>query len=60
MKKVLFILFNLLTFTVMAQTKGRFELHNLADFTLHWAMQVTSLRARMHSSLWSSHCFGTM
>ena len=35
MKKVLFILFNLLTFTVMAQTKGRFELHNLADFTLH-------------------------
>ena len=35
MKKVLFILYNLLTFTVMAQTKGRFELHNLADFTLH-------------------------
>ena len=35
MKKALFILFNLLTFTVMAQTKGRFELHNLADFTLH-------------------------
>ena len=35
MKKVLFILFNLLTITVMAQTKGRFELHNLADFTLH-------------------------
>ena len=28
-------MFNLLTFTVMAQTKGRFELHNLADFTLH-------------------------
>ena len=35
MKKALFLLFNLLTFTVMAQTKGRFELHNLADFTLH-------------------------
>lgn len=35
MKKVLFILFNLLTITVMAQTKGRFEAHDLGNFKLH-------------------------
>lgn len=35
MKKVLFILFNLLTITVMAQTKGRFEVHGLGNFKLH-------------------------
>ena len=35
MKKVLFILFNLLTVTAMAQTKGRFEVHDLGNFTLH-------------------------
>ena len=35
MKKVLFILFNLLTVTVMAQTKGRFEVHDLGNFKLH-------------------------
>lgn len=35
MKKVLFILFNLLTITVMAQTKGRFEVHDLGNFKLH-------------------------
>ena len=31
----LFILFNLLTITTMAQTKGRFEVHDLGNFTLH-------------------------
>lgn len=35
MKKVLFILFNFLTLTIMAQTKGRFETHELGSFTLH-------------------------
>ena len=35
MKKALFILFNLLTVTVMAQTKGRFEVHDLSNFKLH-------------------------
>ena len=35
MKKALFILFNLLTITAMAQTKGRFEVHDLGNFTLH-------------------------
>lgn len=35
MKKILFILFNLLTITVMAQTKGRFEVHDLGNFKLH-------------------------
>ena len=31
----LVILFNLLTITTMAQTKGRFEVHDLGNFTLH-------------------------
>lgn len=35
MKKVLFILFNLLTIAAMAQTKGRFEAHDLGNFKLH-------------------------
>lgn len=35
MKKVLFILFNLLTITAMAQTTGRFEVHDLGNFRLH-------------------------
>ena len=35
MKKVLLILFNLLTITAMAQTKGRFEVHDLDNFKLH-------------------------
>ena len=35
MRKVLFILFNLLTLTAMAQTKGRFEVHDLGNFKLH-------------------------
>lgn len=35
MKKVLFILFNLLTITAMAQTKGRFEVNDLGNFKLH-------------------------
>ena len=35
MKKALFILFNLLTVTVMAQVKGRFEVHDLGSFKLH-------------------------
>ena len=35
MKKVLFILFNLLSITVMAQTKGRFEVYGLGSFKLH-------------------------
>ena len=35
MKKILFILFDLLTITVMAQTKGRFEVHDLSNFKLH-------------------------
>ena len=35
MRKALFILFNLLTITVMAQTKGRFETHDLGQFKLH-------------------------
>ena len=35
MRKVLFILFNLLTITAMAQTKGRFEVHDLGNFKLH-------------------------
>lgn len=35
MKKVLFILFNLLTITVTAQTKGRFEVHDIGNCKLH-------------------------
>ena len=35
MKKALFILFNLLTITAMAQTKGRFEVHDLGNCKLH-------------------------
>ena len=37
MKSVLFVLFNLLTITTMAQTqaKGRFEVHDLGNFKLH-------------------------
>ena len=37
MKNVLFILFNLLTITIMAQAqaKGRFEVHDLGNFKLH-------------------------
>ena len=35
MKKVLFILLNFLTVTVMAQTKGRFEVHDLGNYRLH-------------------------
>ena len=35
MKKALFILFNLLTITTMAQTKGRFETHDLGNCKLH-------------------------
>lgn len=35
MRKVLFILFNLLTITAMAQTKGNFEVHDLGNFKLH-------------------------
>ncbi len=37
MKKTLLILLNLLTITAMAQTqtKGRFEVHDLGNFTLH-------------------------
>lgn len=35
MKKVLFILFNLLTITAMAQDKGRFEVYDLDNFKLH-------------------------
>ena len=35
MKKALFILFNLLTVTAMAQTKGRFEVHDLGNCKLH-------------------------
>ena len=37
MRNVLFILFNLLTITTMAQTqaKGRFEVHDLGNFKLH-------------------------
>lgn len=35
MKKVLFVLLNLLTITVMAQSKGRFEIYDLDNFKLH-------------------------
>ena len=35
MKKVLFILFNLLTITVMAQIKGHFKVHDLGNYKLH-------------------------
>ena len=35
MKKALFILFNLLTLTAMAQTKGSFEVHDLGNYKLH-------------------------
>ena len=35
MRKVLFILLSFLTITVMAQTKGRFEVHDLGNFKLH-------------------------
>ena len=35
MKKVLFILFNLLTIATMAQRKGRFEVHDLGNYKLH-------------------------
>lgn len=35
MKRILIILFNLITITVMAQTKGDFEVHDLGNFKLH-------------------------
>lgn len=35
MKKALFILLNLLTITVLAQTKGRFQVHDLGNYKLH-------------------------
>ena len=35
MRKALVILLNILTITVMAQTKGRFEVHDLGNFKLH-------------------------
>lgn len=35
MKKVVLILFNLLTITAMAQTRGRFEVHDFEKFKLH-------------------------
>lgn len=35
MKRVLIILLNLLAVTAMAQTKGRFEVHDLGNFKLH-------------------------
>ncbi len=35
MKKALFILFNLLTLTIMAQTKGHFEVYDFDSFRLH-------------------------
>lgn len=35
MKRVLIILLNFLTITAMAQTKGRFEVHDLGNFKLH-------------------------
>lgn len=35
MKKVLFVLFNLLTLTTMAETKGRFEIYDFDNFKLH-------------------------
>lgn len=35
MKKVLFIMFNLLTITTMAQTKGNFGVHDFDTFKLH-------------------------
>ena len=35
MKKALLILFNLLTITAMAQTKGHFEVNDLSNFKLH-------------------------
>ena len=42
MKKALFILFNLLTITAMAQTKGHFEVHDLGNFKLHVYYTMTS------------------
>ena len=35
MRKLFFVLFNLLTVTVMAQTKGRFEAYDLGSCKLH-------------------------
>ena len=35
MRKVLFILLSFLTITVMAQTKGRFEVYDIDNFKLH-------------------------
>ena len=35
MKKALFILFNLLAVAVVAQEKGRFEVHDFGNFQLH-------------------------
>lgn len=35
MKKILFVLFNLLTITIMAQEKGRFEVYDFDGFKLH-------------------------
>ena len=35
MKKILFVLFNFLTITIMAQEKGRFEVYDFDGFKLH-------------------------
>lgn len=53
MRKVLFVLFNLLAVAAMAQTKGRFEVKTsvtasctFITLTMHWVMQATSLRVK--------------
>ena len=51
MKKVLFILFNLLTITTMAQIKGRFEVYDLDNCKLHVYYTNDALGDASHSRL---------
>ena len=45
MKKNILILLSLITFTAMAQTKGKFEVLDLKDFKLH---ERCSERCKLH------------
>lgn len=61
MRKILFVLMNFLTITVMGQTKGHFDVYDSARLNfmcitrmMHWEMLVTLWKEKMHLSLWSN------
>ena len=54
MKKNILILLSLITFTAMAQTKGKFEVLDLKDFKMHVYYTNDALNVKTDSLLWSS------